>query len=92
MLPTHQGRAAEHILSETLIAPGQFVPGNMYFTTTKLHQELAGGVFVDVIVDEAHDPANPYPWKGNVDLAKLDAVVRQHGADKIVLPLASSSR
>jgi len=82
-LPTHQGRAAEHILSETLIQPGQFVPGNMYFTTTKVHQELAGGVFVDVIVDEAHDPANPFPWKGNVDLAKLDALVRQHGADKV---------
>ena len=82
-LPTHQGRAAEHILSETLIQPGQFVPGNMYFTTTKVHQELAGGVFVDVIVDEAHDPASPFPWKGNVDLAKLDAIVREHGAARV---------
>jgi tyrosine phenol-lyase len=82
-LPTHQGRAAEHILSEILIEPGQFVPGNMYFTTTKVHQELAGGVFVDVIVDEAHDPASTYPWKGNVDLAKLDAIVRRHGAEQV---------
>jgi tyrosine phenol-lyase len=83
VLPTHQGRAAEHILSETLIAPGQLVPGNMYFTTTKVHQELAGGVFVDVIVDAAHDPADRFPWKGNVDLGKLDALVREHGAARL---------
>jgi tyrosine phenol-lyase len=75
ILPTHQGRAAEHILSRIMIRPGQLVPGNMYFTTTKVHQELAGGVFVDVIVDQAHDPASEFPWKGNVDLAKLRAVV-----------------
>ena len=61
----------------------QWVPGNMYFTTTKLHQELAGGVFVDVIVDEAHDPQNDFPWKGNIDLDKLRAVVDEHGADQV---------
>ncbi len=83
ILPTHQGRAAEHIQSEVLIKPGQLVPGNMYFTTTKLHQELAGGGFADVIVDEAHDPSSEFPWKGNVDLAKLDALVGDHGADKV---------
>ena len=77
IIPTHQGRAAEHILSEIMIKPGQIVPGNMYFTTTKLHQELAGGVFVDVIVDEAHDPQSDFPWKGNIDLAKLDAPRRR---------------
>lgn len=82
-IPTHQGRAAEHILSQIMIEPGQLVPGNMYFTTTKLHQELAGGVFVDVIVDEAHDPTSDYPWKGNIDLAKLRAVVDEHGADRV---------
>ncbi len=83
IIPTHQGRAAEHILSQCCITPGQLVPGNMYFTTTKLHQELAGGVFVDVIVDEAHDPQRDFPWKGNIDLNKLDALVRQHGVEKI---------
>jgi tyrosine phenol-lyase len=83
IIPTHQGRAAEHILSQIMITPGQFVPGNMYFTTTKLHQELAGGVFVDVIVDEAHVPELDYPWKGNIDLDKLKAVVGQHGAEKV---------
>ena len=82
-IPTHQGRAAEHILSQIMIEPGQLVPGNMYFTTTKLHQELAGGVFVDVIVDEAHDPQSDFPWKGNIDLAKLRALVDEHGAGRI---------
>jgi tyrosine phenol-lyase len=83
VIPTHQGRAAEHILSQTMIRPGQLVPGNMYFTTTKIHQELAGGVFVDVIVDEAHDPGSRFPWKGNVDLDKLRAVVDRHGAAEV---------
>ncbi len=83
VLPTHQGRAAEQILSEVLIRPGQIVPGNMYFTTTKVHQEYAGGIFADVIVDEAHDPSSTFRWKGNVDLAKLDALVQEHGKDRI---------
>jgi tyrosine phenol-lyase len=83
ILPTHQGRAAEHVLSQALIKPGQLVPGNMYFTTTKLHQELAGGVFVDIIVDEAHDPSSTFPWKGNIDMAKLRACVDEHGVERI---------
>ncbi|HLE38332.1 MAG TPA: tryptophanase [Acidimicrobiia bacterium] len=82
-IPTHQGRGAEHILSQILIEPGDVIPGNMYFTTTRFHQEYAGGKFVDVIVDEAHDPASTYPFKGNVDLAKLQAVIDEVGADKI---------
>ena len=48
LVPTHQGRGAEHILSQILIKDGDYVPGNMYFTTTRLHQELAGGTFVDL--------------------------------------------
>ena len=83
LVPTHQGRGAEHILSQILISDGDVVPGNMYFTTTKFHQEYAGGTFVDVIVDEAHDPASSFPFKGNVDMDKLKAVVDEHGADKI---------
>ncbi|TLP69100.1 tyrosine phenol-lyase [Parasedimentitalea maritima] len=82
-VPTHQGRGAENILSQILIADGNYVPGNMYFTTTRLHQELAGATFVDVIVDEAHDPASDYPFKGNVDIAKLEALAKEVGADKI---------
>ena len=83
LVPTHQGRGAENIMSKILIKPGQFVPGNMYFTTTRLHQELAGGTFVDVIIDEAHDSTKIHPFKGNVDLQKLEDLVKRVGADKI---------
>jgi tyrosine phenol-lyase len=83
LVPTHQGRGAEHLISQTAIKPGQVVPGNMYFTTTRLHQELAGGTFVDVIIDEAHDPSNLHPFKGNVDLDKLETLIRQVGAEKV---------
>ncbi len=83
LVPTHQGRGAEHLMSRIMIKPGDRVPGNMYFTTTRLHQELAGGAFVDVIIDEAHDPASLHPFKGNVDLAKLDKLVQEVGADRI---------
>ena len=58
LIPTHQGRGAENILSKILIKKGDIIPGNMYFTTTRLHQELAGGKFEDIIIDEAHDPEN----------------------------------
>jgi tyrosine phenol-lyase len=83
VVPTHQGRGAEHLISQAVIKPGMLVPGNMYFTTTRLHQELAGGAFVDVIIDEAHDPANMHPFKGNVDLAKLQDLIHKVGAEKI---------
>lgn len=83
LVPTHQGRGAEHLLSKALIKPGHYVPGNMYFTTTRLHQELAGGTFVDVIIDEAHDPANQHPFKGNVDLDKLESLIKRVGAENI---------
>ncbi|MDO5628842.1 MAG: tryptophanase [Mobilicoccus sp.] len=59
------------------------VPGNMYFTTTRFHQEYAGGVFHDVVIDEAHDSASTHPFKGNIDLDKLQAVIDEHGAEAI---------
>lgn len=83
LVPTHQGRGAEHLISTILIKKGDIIPGNMYFTTTRLHQELAGGQFRDIIIDEAHDPASLHPFKGNVDLEKLEKLIRQHGAEKI---------
>lgn len=83
LVPTHQGRAAEHMISQILINEGDIIPGNMYFTTTKLHQELAGGTFVDIIIDEAHDPEDLHPFKGNVDLNKLEELIKKHGAEKI---------
>ncbi len=83
LVPTHQGRGAEHIISQILIKPGDYIPGNMYFTTTREHQELAGGTFVDVIIDEAHDSESTYPFKGNVDLQKLEDLIKRVGAKKI---------
>jgi tyrosine phenol-lyase len=83
VLPTHQGRGAEHLISQASIRRGQYVPGNMYFTTTRLHQELAGGIFLDVIIDEAHDPQSMHPFKGDVDLEKLEALIKREGADRI---------
>jgi tyrosine phenol-lyase len=83
VVPTHQGRGAEHIISKLLIKKGDIIPGNMYFTTTRLHQELAGGHFVDVIIPEAHNPEDEHPFKGNVDLEKLSEVIRKHGAKRI---------
>jgi len=83
ILPTHQGRGAEHIISQITIKQGDFIPGNMYFTTTREHQERAGGIFVDVIVDEAHDTQSEYPFKGNIDLKKLQSLIDRVGAERI---------
>ncbi len=83
VMPTHQGRGAENILSQITIKQGDYVPGNMYFTTTRLHQELAGGTFVDVIADEGHIPQSENPFKGNVDIAKLQQLIDEVGAEKI---------
>lgn len=83
VVPTHQGRGAEHILSQSLIKQGDVVPGNMYFTTTRAHQELAGAEFRDVIIEEAHDANSLHPFKGNVDVAKLSALIDEVGASRI---------
>lgn len=83
VVPTHQGRGAEHILSKIMIQPGDFVPGNMYFTTTRAHQELAGATFRDVIIDEAHDPFSLHPFKGNVCPNKLLDLISEVGAVRI---------
>lgn len=83
LVPTHQGRGAENLLSSTLIRPGHHVPGNMYFTTTRYHQEANGATFHDVIVDEAHDTASLFEFKGNVDLGKLERLIDDVGAGQI---------
>ncbi|GAB1372003.1 tyrosine phenol-lyase [Candidatus Kapaibacterium sp.] len=83
LVPTHQGRGAEHLLSQAMIKPGDYVPGNMYFTTTRFHQEKAGATFVDVIIDEAHDSQSLHPFKGNIDLQKFEDLINRVGADKI---------
>ena len=83
VVPTHQGRGAENILAKIMIKPGDVVPGNMYFTTTRAHQEMAGATFADVVVREAHDPTLELPFKGNVDLDALSALIARVGANRI---------
>lgn len=83
VVPTHQGRGAENILSSIAIKPGQYVPGNMYFTTTRFHQEHNGGIFVDIIRDEAHDATIDIPFKGDIDLNKLQKIIDEHGPEGI---------
>lgn len=83
VVPTHQGRGAENILSTIAIKPGQYVAGNMYFTTTRYHQEKNGGVFVDIIRDEAHDASIDLPFKGDIDINKLEKLIEEKGAENI---------
>lgn len=83
VLPTHQGRGAENLLSQLKIKPGDIVPGNMYFTTTRAHQELNGATFVDIIIDEAHNSSLEHQFKGNIDLQKLENLIHEVGAERI---------
>ena len=83
VIPTHQGRGAENLLSRTAIKPGQYTPGNMYFTTTRYHQEANGGIFFDIVIDEAHDTTAQHPFKGNICLNKLQGLIDKVGADQI---------
>ncbi len=83
VVPTHQGRGAENLLSRILIKPGHVIPQNMYFTTTRAHQEMNGGRFVDVIIDEAHDSQADHPFKGNIDLGKLHRAIEEAGPENV---------
>ncbi len=83
VIPVHQGRAGEHLLSKVLIKPGQYVLKNMYFTTTRQHIELSGGIFVDVIGKEGHNPQSVHPFKGNVDLDEVQKQIDRKGAKNI---------
>ncbi|MFP3437277.1 tyrosine phenol-lyase [Pantoea sp. SIMBA_133] len=83
IVPTHQGRGAENLLSQLAIKPGQYVAGNMYFTTTRFHQEKNGATFVDIVRDEAHDASLNLPFKGNIDLNKLATLIKEKGAENI---------
>ena len=75
VIPTHQGRGAEHLLARALVRPGSLVPSNLYFTTSREHVELAGGRWVDVAVAEATVPESTFAFKGNIDLARLEEVL-----------------
>lgn len=81
LLPVHQGRAAEHILFRTLVKPGQVVPNNMHFDTTKAHVLNVGAQPVDLVIDEGRRAEGDHPFKGNVDVARLDDLLQRHGEE-----------
>ncbi|MGP1598013.1 tyrosine phenol-lyase [Peptoanaerobacter stomatis] len=83
VVPTHQGRGAENILSTIAIKPGQYVLGNMYFTTTRYHQERNGGIFMDIIRQEAHDATADIPFKGDIDVEKMESIIKEKGPENI---------
>ena len=83
LLPTHQGRAAENVLFSTLIKEDDVIPGNSHFDTTKGHIEFRKAHAVDCTIDEAFDTENLHPFKGNIDLQKLESVYLSHPKEKI---------
>jgi tryptophanase len=82
-LPTHQGRACENIISQVLVKPGSIVPMNYHFTTTKAHIVLNGGVVEEIFLDEGIEVESDHPFKGNMDLDKLNGLINENGSDKI---------
>ncbi|MCC6143561.1 MAG: tryptophanase [Candidatus Hydrogenedentes bacterium] len=85
VLPVHQGRAAEHVIFQTFVKPGDVVPMNYHFTTTKAHIDLPGGTVVEIFTDEALQIKSTCPFKGNIDLAKLRALIAKHGVEHVPL-------
>ena len=82
-LPAHQGRACENILAETFVKPGDVVPMNFHFTTTKAHITRLGGSVEELVIPEGLEPKNDHPFKGNFDIPRLEALIEKVGANHI---------
>ncbi|MCX7842368.1 MAG: tryptophanase [Clostridia bacterium] len=80
-IPTHQGRGAEQVLFPLIIKKGQYVLGNMHFDTTKAHIEIAGGRAVNLVTEKAFDTTTPYDFKGDFDIERLEAFIKEKGAE-----------
>jgi len=85
VMPTHQGRAAENVLFSVMIKPGDIIPGNTHFDTTKGHIEFRKATAVDCTIAEAEDPTLIHPFKGNVDITRLEQTIAKYGVERIPL-------
>jgi len=91
VLPCHQGRGAENVLHTALIKEGDVIPGNTHFDTTKAHIEHKKGRAIDCTVDEASDPYIDLPFKGNIDLGKLEEVYKKYGKERIPFTVVTAT-
>jgi tryptophanase len=82
-LPTHQGRACENIIAHTYVKPGSIIPMNYHFTTTKAHIVAHGGQVEELFMDEALQTTSNHPFKGNIDMQKLDSFIEKVGISNI---------
>jgi tryptophanase len=83
IIPTHQGRVAENLLFSNILKKGDVVPSNIHFDTTRANIEYHGAKALDCVIDEGLDPANPHPFKGNMDISKLEAAIQKYGKEHI---------
>ena len=83
IIPTHQGRVAENLLFSNILKKGDVVPSNIHFDTTRANIEYHGATALDCVIDEGLDPSNPHPFKGNMDIEKLEAAIQKYGKERI---------